>query len=116
MQAQNQMFGYQLDYNATLGRMSGIAEQGAQVADQRAEAVKRYESETGQLAKKGADLDKWSDRLKNQKQKLTVQKPAAKAGKKGVQGKKQRLTFKTLFPLDLERERDHLLATLAPPL
>lgn len=112
MLSQNQMFSYQLDYNATLGRMSGIAEQGALVARQRADAIKRYETETGQLAKKEADLDKWSDRLKNQKQKLAVHKPNARAGKKA--GKKQHLSLKTLFPLDFGRERDLLLSSLAP--
>ena len=112
MQSQNQMFGYQLDYNATLGRMSGVAEQGALVAQQKADAIQRYENATGQLSKKEADLDKWSGRLKNQKQKLTVQKPPK--GKKGAADKKQHLSIKTLFPFDLEHERDRLLETFAP--
>lgn len=113
MQWQNQMLGYQLDYNATLGRMSEIARLGALLAEQKAEAVKRYETETGQLVKKEVDLDKWSGRLKNQKQKLTVQKPAGKGSKKAAH-KKPQLSLKALLPFDAERERDQLIATWAP--
>ena len=82
---------------------------------QRAEGVKRYEVETGQLVKKKADLDKWSARLKTEKQKLVVNKPAAKAGKKGAVDKKQQFTLKSVLPLNLEQERDQLLASFVQP-
>src|SRR5262249_61730045 len=75
LQRQNQMLGYQMDYNATVGRMSNVARQGNLGMQQRAEAVKQYETATGQLVKKNADLEKWTARLKDEKQKLTLQAP-----------------------------------------
>jgi hypothetical protein len=115
-QRQNQMFGYQLDYNATVGRMSDVAQQGSTLTQQRAEAIQRYETATGQLVKKNADLAKWTARLKDEKQKLTVQKPAAKGGKKGAAGdKKQAFTLKNYLPLEFDVEKDRVLSSLAPP-
>lgn len=108
---QNQMLGYQLEYNATLGRMSDVAQRGAQAMQQRADGIKRYEDETGQLVKKKADLDKWSARMKVEKQKLAAHKPA---GKKAAVDKKQQFSLKTVLPFNLELERDQLLASFAP--
>jgi hypothetical protein len=108
---QNQMLGYQLEYNATLERMSEVAQRGERAMQQRAEGIKRYEDETGQLVKKKADLDKWSARMKAEKQKLTAQKPVGKAGKKGALDKKQQFLLKSILPLNLEHERDQLLAS-----
>ena len=68
---------------------SRSSQQGAQAMQDRAEIIRRYEKATGDLVKKNGDLEKWTDRLKNEKQKLTVQKPAAKGGKKGLADKKQ---------------------------
>ena len=113
-QRQNQMFGYQLDYNATVGRMSDVAQQGSLLTQQRAEAIQRYEKETGQLVKKNADLAKWTARLKDEKQKLTVQKPVAKAGKKAAAGdKKQAFTLKNYLPLEFDVEKERVLSSLA---
>jgi hypothetical protein len=114
-QRQNQMFGYQLDYNATVGRMTDVAQQGSLLTQQRAEAVQRYEKETGQLVKKNADLAKWTARLKDEKQKLTVQKPAAKGGKKAAGDKKQAFTLKSYLPLEFDVEKERVLTSLAPP-
>jgi hypothetical protein len=114
-QRQNQMFGYQLDYNATVGRMSDVAQQGNALAQQRSEAIERYEKETGQLVKKNADLAKWTARLKDEKQKLTVQKPAAKGGKKAAGDKKQAFTLKNYLPLEFDVEKERVLTSLAPP-
>jgi hypothetical protein len=114
-QRQNQMFGYQLDYNATAGRMSEVARQGNVLAQERADAIQRYEKATGELVKKNADLDKWTTRLKDEKQKLTVQKPAAGGNKKGAGDKKQQLTLKSYLPLEFEVEKEHILASLRPP-
>jgi len=110
-QRQNQMFGYQLDYNATVGRLSNVAQQGNLAMQQRTDAIKRYETATGQLVKKNADLDKWTARLKDEKQKLTVQAPVAKGGKKAPADKKQQFTLKTYLPLDLEVEKERVLAS-----
>jgi hypothetical protein len=107
---QNKMLGYQLEYNATQGRMSDAALRGQQAMQQRTEGIKRYEDETGLLVKKKADLDKWTARMNAEKQKLAAHKPAAK---KGAVDKKQQLTLKTILPLDLERERSQLIASFA---
>jgi hypothetical protein len=110
---QNQMVGYQFEYNATLGRMSDVAQRGAQAMQDRAAGIKRYEDATGQLVKKQADLDKWTARLKAEKQKLAAQpKPA---GKRGTVDKKQPFTLKAMLPFNLEYERDQLLASFAAP-
>ncbi|MBS0265966.1 MAG: hypothetical protein JSS02_28805, partial [Planctomycetes bacterium] len=81
-QRQNQMLGYQLEYNATVGRMHTIAQQGSLVLEQRALAVQQYQKATGQLVQKGAHLDKWATRLKNEKQKLAAPKSTVKANAK----------------------------------
>ena len=107
---QNQMVGYQVEYNLTLGKMSGVSDQGAQAMQARALGIKRYEDATGQLVKKKSDLDKWTARMKTEKKKLTTQKPVAK---KGAAEKKQPLSLKTVMPLNLEHERDHLLASFS---
>jgi len=107
---QNQMLGYQVEYNLTLGKMSDVSERGAQAMQLRAQGIKRYEAATGQLVKKKADLDKWTARMKTEKKKLTTQKQVAK---KGVAEKKQPLSLKTVMPLNLEQERDHLLASFS---
>lgn len=78
-------------------------------------AIKQYESDTGDLLKKNADLDKWASRLKDQKQKLTAENLPAKGNKKAASDKKQPITLKTFLPLDLEGEKAHLLASFAPP-
>ncbi|MBI3864475.1 MAG: hypothetical protein HY290_21545 [Planctomycetia bacterium] len=110
LQFQNQMLAYQVEYNVNLERISNLAQQAAGVAEQRAGAIARYEKETGDLIKKNADLDKWSARLKDKKQKL-VTKPGSKGGKKDAPEKKQPPSLKSLMPLDLERERDEVLAS-----
>lgn len=120
IQRQNQMLQYQLDYNSNLGRMSEVAQAGAVATAQRAEAISRYEKSTGELVKKNAGLEKWSDRLKNEKQKLTVNKSGGKGAKtagadKNSEKKPAAATFKTILPLDLQLEKDRLLASFSPP-
>jgi hypothetical protein len=118
IQRQNQMLSYQLDYNTTVGRMSQVAQAGAAATEQRANAISQYEKATGELVKKNAGLDKWSDRLKNEKQKVTVTKPAkgAKNGAdKNADKKPAPPSFKTILPLDLVHEKERLLASLSPP-
>jgi hypothetical protein len=117
MQRQNQMLGYQMEYNDTVGRQQQIAEQANLAMQDRADAIKRYEAATGQLVGKNADLDKWTARLQDEKQKLTVQKPAApgaKTGsKKGNADQKPQFTLKSYVPLDFDLERDRLLASFS---
>ena len=120
VQRQNQLLQYQLEYNTNLGRMSEVAQAGAVATTQRAEAISRYEKSTGELVKKNAGLEKWSDRLKNEKQKLTVNKSGGKGGKtaatdKNSDKKPAAVTFKTILPLDLQLEKDRLLASFSPP-
>lgn len=115
MQRQNQMLSYQLDYNATVGRMSDLAQAGAQAAQQRADAITQYEKATGDLTKKNAGLDKWAGRLKNEKQKLTINKPTAKGGKAAADKKPAAITFKSILPFDVVHEKERLLASFAPP-
>jgi hypothetical protein len=119
VQRQNQLLSYQMDYNTTLGRMSEVAQAGSVATEQRANTIARYEKATGELVKKNAGLDKWSDRLKNEKQKVAVNKPA-KGTKNGVADKNadKKLPpppFKTILPLDLQHEKERLLASLSPP-
>lgn len=114
LQRQNQMLNYQFDYNATIGRMNDVARQGTLAIEARAEAIASYEAATGDLVKKGVGLDRWSARLKDQKKKLAVQKPGSKGGTKAVADNKPP-SLKMILPLDLEGERDRLLATFAPP-
>ncbi len=114
LQRQNQMVSYQTDYNASVGRMSQIAQAGALATSQKAAAIVRYEKATGDLTRKNAGLDKWSGRLKNQKQKLVVTKPAAKGGR-NADNKTAPASFRTILPLDVAHEKEHLLASFAPP-
>ncbi|MGE5194126.1 MAG: hypothetical protein ACM3U2_16645 [Deltaproteobacteria bacterium] len=114
-QRQNQMFGYQLEYNATIGRLQAVAQQGNFVSGQRAEAILRYQTATGQLVQKDSDLDKWAKRLKNEKQKLTVQKPPAKGNKKAPAAQKHEFSLKSYVPLDFDVEKRHVLASFSPP-
>lgn len=107
---QAQMVGYQVEYNLTLGKMSDVSERGAQAMQLRANGIKRYEDATGQLVKKAKDLDKWTTRMKAEKKKLVTQKTAAK---KGAPEKKVPVSLKTVLPINLEQERDRLLATFA---
>jgi hypothetical protein len=114
-QRQGQMLGYQLDYNDTIARQQQVSRQGAQAMQERADMIQRYETATGQLVKKNADLDKWTDRLKNEKQKLTVQKPTAKGGKKAPADRKQPVSLKTMLPPDFDMEKERVLASFAHP-
>jgi hypothetical protein len=107
---QNQMLGYQVEYNMTQGKMSDVSDRGAQAMQARTQGIKRYEDATGQLVKKAKDLDKWTTRMKAEKKKLVTQKTTAK---KGAPEKKVPVSLKTVLPINLEHERDRLLASFA---
>jgi hypothetical protein len=110
-----QMLGYQMEYNATIGRMELVVQQGNMLANQRAEVIQRYQNATGELVQKDANLDNWATHLKKSKQKLMVQKPQGKGRKNPPDGQKQPYSLKVYLPLDLMVEKAHVLATFAPP-
>jgi hypothetical protein len=114
-QGQGQLLGYQLEYNATIGRMNLVVQQANMLVNRRAEAIERYQAATGELVQKDAHLDKWATRLKQNRQKLTVQKPQAQGKKNAPDGPKQPYPLKVYLPLDLLVEKAHVLATFAPP-
>ncbi len=105
----DQMTAYQVEYNVVVGQMSDVAERASGIADRRADAIARYEKETGDTIPKNPDLDKWATRLSAKRPKMAA-KPAAKAVKKDPADKKRVPTLKSLMPLDLEQERDDVLA------
>jgi tetratricopeptide (TPR) repeat protein len=105
----DQMTAYQVEYNVVVGRMADVAERASGIADRRANAIARYEKETGDTIPKNPDLDKWATRLSSKRPKLAT-KPAAKTAKKDPADKKRVPTLKSLMPLDLEQERDGVLA------
>jgi tetratricopeptide (TPR) repeat protein len=115
LQRQNQYRSYQTDYNTTVGRMSEVVRAGAQAVEQRAGVIAEYEKETGDLVKKTAGLEKWSSRLKNQKQKLAVN-PSVTRGNRTRTGEKKAPppTFKIIMPFDAQGERERLLASFGP--
>lgn len=113
-QRQSQLLGYQMEYNATIGRMELVAQQGNMLASQRAAAIEHYQDATGELVQKDVDLDKWATRLKNSKRKLAVQKPQGQVKKNVPGGQKQPYALKVYLPFDLVVERAHVLASLAP--
>jgi hypothetical protein len=119
IQRQNQLTAYQLDYNATVGRMNDVAQAGSVAYGRRTEMIARYEKATGDLVKKNASLDKWGDRLKNEKKKLDVNKPAKNpkggANDKQVDKKPVLPSFKTILPLDLQHEKERVMTSLSPP-
>ena len=112
----DQITAYQVEYNVVVGQMSDVVERASEIANRRASAIARYEMETGDTIKKNPDLDKWVTRLNAQRPKLAA-KPAAKAGKKAASEIKRPTTLKALMPLDLEHERDEVLASFGfrPP-
>jgi hypothetical protein len=114
-QGQGQLLGYQLEYNATIGRLNLVVQQANMLVNQRAEAIERYQNATGALVQKDANLDKWATRLKQSKQKLTVQKPQGNGKKNAPDGQKQTYSLKVYLPLDLLVEKSHVLATFAAP-
>jgi hypothetical protein len=110
MQRQNQMLNYQLEYNATIGRMEQTSRQGQITLRERAAIVQKYEKATGELVKKNAELDKWAARVADKKKKLDVQ-ATGKAAKKGSKTAADRrvLTLKSYVPLDLDAEKARVL-------
>lgn len=107
-QRQNTMLNYQTEYNATVGRMAQLAEQGRQIEQQRNATVEKYAKETGDLTKKAAAIDKWSLRVADKKQKLETPPTAKAKGPKAPAAAKV-VSFRSLVPLDLEAERARVL-------
>ncbi|MSR58052.1 MAG: hypothetical protein EXS05_10290 [Planctomycetaceae bacterium] len=105
----NQLLNYQIEYNATIGRMSQVSQQGRVAMQQRAAIVQKYEKATGQLVKKTTDLEKWTSRANDKKQKLEVKASGKAKGAKATPDRKIVQTFKTLLPFDLEDQKAQVL-------
>jgi hypothetical protein len=105
---QNQLMNYQLEYNATIGRMTQTAQQGQGVQQERAAMVRKYEKATGDLVKKNAELDRWAARVAEKKKKLDVQGVSKQKGARAAADRRIP-TLKSYVPLDLDAERARLL-------
>ena len=114
-QRQSQLLNLQFEYNANLGRMSVVAQAGAQATALRDEKIAQYEKSTGELVKKNAALTKWSDRLSNQKQKMAIKKPGKGGADKAADKKNGPPAFRQMVPFDLQHEKDLIIASLKPP-
>jgi hypothetical protein len=108
---ENQMLGYQQEYEETQGRMALVAQRGQQILRMRADAITRYQDATGDFIKKKADLGKWVARMKAEKQHLAAQLPATK---KTAAEKQQPFSLRSILNFDLEREKMQLLASFEP--
>jgi hypothetical protein len=117
----NELETWRAQYNVAVARRSAVIEQALLALQQRDTAIRDYQQATGKIVNENAALDKWSGRLKNQKQKLDVDQPGGQLAKKGKAGnpkpapadKKQQFTLKTFLPLNLEDERDRVLESYA---
>lgn len=107
-QLQNQMAGYEREYNAAAQRMTQISLQANGIVQQRVGIARQYEAATGTLLKKNAALDKWATRTNAKKKKLTGESYAAK---NGATADARLQSFASYMPLDLETERKQLLAS-----
>jgi phage regulator Rha-like protein len=107
-QLQQQLFNYQTEYNQIGWRLLQISQQGQKVMQQRAAVVDQYEKATGELVKKNADLDKWSERVTDKKKKVESQ-PVVKAPKAKPGDRKAPTSFRGYVNLDIDRERDRVL-------
>ncbi|MFN0053815.1 MAG: hypothetical protein ACKV0T_16675 [Planctomycetales bacterium] len=112
IQRQNQLLNYQIEYNATIGRMGQVAQQGTAAMRQRAAIVQKYEKATGTLVKKSADLEKWATRLADKKEKLELQTVAKAKKAKTPAERKVTLLFKNFFPFDHDESRTQLLESI----
>jgi hypothetical protein len=114
------MMACQNEYNVVVDQLPAVARRATDLANLRATAIERYEKATGDTIPKNPDLDKWTTRLSDKRAKLATAKPAGKAAAKSGTGPKRPPTLKSLVPIDLERERDAVLASYglrpaAPP-
>jgi len=108
----DQMTAYQVEYDVVSGQMSNVAQRAAGIANRRAAAIARYEKETGDTIKKNPDFDKWATWLNTKRPKLATKSANKKgASDKADVAKKRAPTLKSLMPLDLEHERDDVLAS-----
>jgi hypothetical protein len=115
-----QMISYETQFNVVVNQMNDVAQAASTLADRRAAAIARYEEETGDKIPKNPEMDKWATRIIEKRPKLTAKASSAKTQKKDPAAKKRLPTFRTLLPLDFERERNELLASfglrpVAPP-
>lgn len=112
-QRELQIVRYQTDQTANTQQMNLIRQKALQVLDQRAAAVRRYELATGQIVKQNESLKKWNDRLKKEAQRV-AESPVGKSTKLSTLESRLR-AFGTYVELDLETEKERLLASFAAP-
>lgn len=105
---QNQLMNYQLEYNATIGRMSQTAQQGQAVHRERGAVVQKYEKATGSLVKKNAELDRWAARVAEKKKKLDVQGVGKPKGARSAADRRIP-SLKSYVPFDVDAERARVL-------
>jgi hypothetical protein len=105
-QARQQSGLYEAEFNANLLQIARVSQAARGVQQQRVSIVSRYEAATGQLLKKNFDLQKWAKRVDTQKQKLATQ-PL----KKSVPLEQHAKSLRAYVALDLEVERDRVLAS-----
>lgn len=108
LQRQNQLVNSQIEYNATIGRMSQTAQQGRVIMQQRAGIVQKYEKATGQIVKRNAEIEKWSARAADKKKKLDTSVTKGKGAKTAADRKTASL--KAFVALDLHDEKARVLA------
>lgn len=107
-------------YNQVYVQMTGVAEQAAVVVQNRSDAIASYQEATHEIFKETARLDKYAAMFDNKKKKLEGGPAAGKAAKSGAKGAGNKApatdrapvaSFKVIFPLDFDSERDRLLAS-----
>jgi tetratricopeptide (TPR) repeat protein len=112
VQRQKQLANCQVEYNATVGRMTQTAEQGRAAFQQRMAIVETHEKETGQFVEKKFIPDNWSARVTNGKTKLEV--PTADKGKtpRTAIARRAAASLASIVPLDLDDEKTRVLAMI----
>src|SRR5262249_52961742 len=109
-----------VQYNDITARMAKITNEANALVRKRTEAIEKSKHNADEISRDNQKLDRRSGRLKNQRQKLQANSAVKSA--KGTKGSKRaaapvvetrQFRFKDLLPLNLERERDRLLESVA---
>ena len=103
----------QVQFNALAAKASTVRAQAQRLLAERTAAVKRFERATGQIARQDATLQRWEKLL----EKSAAKAEPARATETGeYRSLSNRLTqVATYFELDLDQERQRLLAEVTTP-
>ena len=93
-------------------RSEGVLAQARSVVAKRAEAQQRYQNATGQLLKKDKTLQKWSEVLKQAKEKQAAL--AAKGSPHARALARRLVAISTYLPLDPQAQKQLLLEEIDP--